>query len=60
MVRYIIKRVLMIIPVVLLVGVIVFTIMYFCPGDPATTILGTGASQQEIDNLREQMGLNGT
>lgn len=58
MVRYIIKRVLMIIPVVLLVGVIVFTIMYFCPGDPATTILGTGASQQEINNLREQMGLN--
>lgn len=58
MIRYVFKRILMIIPVVLLVAVVIFTIMYFCPGDPATIILGTGASADEVEALRDQMGLN--
>lgn len=58
MIRYIIKRILMIIPVVVLVAISVFTIMYFCPGDPAELILGATASAQDIWDLREKFGLN--
>ena len=38
--RYILKRLLLMIPVVVLVAVLIFTIMYFTPGDPAIIILG--------------------
>lgn len=58
MIRYVLKRIFMIIPVVLLVAIAIFTIMYFCPGDPAEIILGTGASYEDVNALREQMGLN--
>ena len=42
--RYILKRLLLMIPVVVLVAVLIFTIMYFTPGDPAIIILGPNAS----------------
>ena len=58
MIRYVIKRIIMIIPVVLLVAIVIFTLMYFTPGSPAEIILGAGATQEEIDNLSEKMGLN--
>ncbi len=56
--KYIIKRILWLIPVVLGVTILIFTLMYVVPGDPAELILGTGASRQEIEDLRESMGLN--
>lgn len=58
MVKYIIKRILWLIPVILGVSILIFTIMYFVPGDPAQVILGQSATQQEIEALRESMGLN--
>lgn len=58
MLRYIIKRILWLIPVILGVSILIFTIMYFVPGDPAQVILGQSATQQEIEALRESMGLN--
>lgn len=58
MVRYIIKRILWLIPVILGVSILIFTIMFFVPGDPAQVILGQSATQQEIEALRESMGLN--
>ncbi|HHU23292.1 MAG TPA: ABC transporter permease [Clostridiales bacterium] len=58
MAQYVLKRILMIIPVVFLVAITIFTIMYFCPGDPAEIILGVGAAAEDIEALREQMGLN--
>lgn len=58
MIRYIIKRILWLIPVILGVSILIFTIMYFVPGDPAQVILGQSATQQEIQALRESMGLN--
>lgn len=57
MIRYVLKRILMIIPVVLVVAIIVFTVMYFCPGDPAELILGATASADDILALREKLGL---
>ncbi|MCD7835011.1 MAG: ABC transporter permease [Lachnospiraceae bacterium] len=56
--KYIIKRILWLIPVILGVSILIFTIMYFVPGDPAAIILGTSATQQQIEDLRESMGLN--
>lgn len=58
MIRYILKRLLLIIPVLLCVAVLIFTIMYFVPGDPAQIILGSNATAEEITQLRDQMGLN--
>lgn len=58
MAKYIIKRILWLIPVILGVAILIFTIMYFVPGDPAQIILGSNATQQEIEDLRNQMGLN--
>ena len=45
MFQYIIKRILWLIPILLGVSFIVFTIMYLSPGDPVTMILGDGASE---------------
>lgn len=56
--KYVIKRLLWMIPVVLGVTILLFTILYFTPGDPAAMILGPNATQAEIDELREAMGLN--
>lgn len=58
MLKYIGKRLLLMIPVILGISFILFSIMDLTPGDPARVILGDYASQQEIDNLREEMGLN--
>lgn len=56
--RYILRRLLLLIPVMLGVSFVVFTIMYFTPGDPAQVMLGERAPKEEVEALREQMGLN--
>lgn len=58
MIKYIIKRLLLIIPIILGATILVFTIMYFTPGDPAEIILGTDAGRDAIMALRDKMGLN--
>lgn len=58
MYKYIIKRVLLTIPVLLGVLLIVFTIMSLTPGEPARLILGAEANQEAIDAFNEAHGLN--
>ena len=58
MLKYVLKRIVMIIPVVLAVSFIVFFIMDFVPSDPAVTVLGDGATEQQIEYYRETHGLN--
>lgn len=58
MLRYIGKRLLMMIPVMLGVTFIIFLMLEFTPGDPAAQILGGEATQEQINELREEMGLN--
>ncbi len=58
MLKFIGKRILMLIPVLLGVSLIVFTLMQLTPGDPAQIILGAQASVEDIENLRQEMGLN--
>ena len=56
MTRYIIKRLLLVIPIVLGVTVIVFCIINAIPGNPGRRMLGPMASQAQVDLLNEQLG----
>lgn len=57
MLRYVIKRLLLTIPVIIAVAILIFTLMYFVPGDPASIILGSLATEAEKAALNEQLGL---
>ena len=58
MTRYILKRILLMIPVVLGISLLVFSMLELSPGDPAQIILGMRATPEALENLREEMGLN--
>ena len=56
--KYIGKRLLLMIPVVIGVAITIFTIMYFVPGDPAQIILGTSATEADLAAKRTELGLD--
>lgn len=56
--KYVLRRLLLLIPVLLGVSLLVFTIMSLTPGDPAQLILGENAPKEAVLKLREEMGLN--
>lgn len=58
MAKYIVKRMLALIPVIFGVTLVVFLIMQLAPGDPARMIAGELASPEQVNELREEMGLN--
>ncbi len=58
MTLFILKRLAQIIPVTLGVTFVVFLIMQMIPGDPAIILAGEGASQETVNELRENLGLN--
>ena len=58
MYKYILKRLLTLIPVLLVVSVAIFLLIHLVPGDPAAAMLGEQATQEQIDALRETLGLN--
>ncbi len=58
MTSYIIRRLLLLIPVLLIVGVIVFSLVHLTPGDPVSVMLGREATVEQEEALREQLGLN--
>jgi ABC-type dipeptide/oligopeptide/nickel transport system permease component len=58
MARYLVRRLLLTIPVLLGVATLVFALIHLVPGDPAQAMLGEGASQEEIDQLRTKLGLD--
>jgi peptide/nickel transport system permease protein len=58
MTTYILRRLVLLIPVLLVVGVVVFALVHLTPGDPAAVILGDQATPEDIQRLREQLGLN--
>lgn len=58
MLRYIIKRIIFAIPVLIGATFLVFTIMDLAPGDPARIILGSNATEAALASLRDSMGLN--
>ena len=58
MLKYIFKRILMMIPVLLGVLFLVFTMNEISPGDPAAMIAGDAASVEVVEQIREDLGLN--
>ena len=56
--KYVMKRLLMLIPVILGVSFLVFFIMSLAPGDTARMILGDDAPIEAVEALREELGLN--
>lgn len=58
MYKYVIKRVLFLIPTIIGVTFIIYFIMSFTPGDPGRMILGTGVSQADVDAYNEAIGYN--
>ncbi|MCS1380596.1 ABC transporter permease [Lysinibacillus sphaericus] len=58
MTLFILKRIAQIIPVTLGVTLVVFLIMQMIPGDPALILAGEGASNETVEELRENLGLN--
>ena len=58
MLKYIIKRILILIPIMLAVSFIVYGILYLTPSDPARLMLGASAPDSALEQLREELGLN--
>jgi len=56
--KFILKRILMMIPVLLGVMFVIFTLVYITPGDPARIMLGERAPPEAVAALRQQMGLD--
>ncbi|GAK04387.1 dipeptide transport system permease protein DppB [Geomicrobium sp. JCM 19037] len=58
MFAYIVKRILAIFPILLGASFLVFSMVYMIPGDPAQIILGQGATEEAIESMRAELGLN--
>ena len=58
MIRYLLRRLLLTIPVLVGVATLVFALIHLVPGDPAQSMLGDGAAPQDVEALRERLGLN--
>ena len=58
MLGYIIRRILAIFPVMLIVAIFVFLLLRLTPGDPAAIIAGDMATPEQLERIREAMGLN--
>lgn len=58
MLRYLVRRILLTIPVLLGVATLVFSLIHLVPGDPAQAMLGDGASPQDVADLRRSLGLD--
>ena len=58
MVKFLIRRLGLMVVILFLVSIIVFSLVHLTPGDPARMILGQEATEESLHALREQMGLN--
>ncbi|MBC7737034.1 MAG: ABC transporter permease, partial [Candidatus Saccharibacteria bacterium] len=57
-VAFILRRVLMTVPMLLAMSVVVFLIIRLVPGDPVRTMLGFRATDANVAELRERLGLD--
>ena len=58
MLKYTLKRLLALIPVIIGVTFLIYFIMSFSPGDPARMQLGNAATEESVAQLRQEMGLD--
>lgn len=58
MAKYIVRRLLQTIPVLIGVSILVFSLMHLIPGDAAQIMAGEAASEETVEQIREKLGLN--
>lgn len=58
MLSFLIRRVLQMIPVLIGVSILVFSFLHLIPGDPAILIAGENAPKEQLEHIRERLGLN--
>ena len=58
MLSFLVRRLLLTIPVLLGVATLVFSLIHLIPGDPVQSMLGEGASPESVNELRTRLGLN--
>src|ERR1700733_4124933 len=58
MLAYILRRVLSTLPVMAIVALFVFSLLYIAPGDPAVVIAGDQASPEDVERIRQSLGLD--
>jgi len=58
MFRYTVKRLLGIIPILLIVSIFIFMFVHMIPGDPARLVAGPDAGQKDVELVRQQLGLD--
>jgi peptide/nickel transport system permease protein len=56
--RFVLKRLLLLVPVLFGVASLVFSILHLAPGDPARLIVGQRAPQSQVETVRQSLGLN--
>ena len=56
--QYFVRKVCVLILTLFAISIVTFALFHIVPGDPAAMILGTSASQEQLDDLREELGLN--
>lgn len=56
--RYVIRRLVSVIPTLIGVTIVIFLFLRLIPGDPAVAMLGEHAAQENVERIREQLGLN--
>jgi len=55
---YLVKRIIQLIPILILASVVIFTIMHMIPGDPAQVYAGPDATPDALEAIRKDMGLD--
>jgi peptide/nickel transport system permease protein len=58
MLKYIVRRLVMLLPVLIGVSILTFSLIHLIPGDPARSMLGNKATEAQLEGLREELGLN--
>jgi peptide/nickel transport system permease protein len=58
MTGYILRRLVLMIPVLIIVAVIIFGLIHITPGDPAAVMAGEDATASDVEEMRERLGLN--
>jgi peptide/nickel transport system permease protein len=58
MLSYILRRILSTLPVMGIVALFVFSLLYIAPGDPAAVIAGDQASPADVERIRQSLGLD--
>lgn len=58
MLKYVTRRLLLLIPLLFIVSLIVFSMVHLMPGDPAEIIAGEAATPEDIENVRQSLGFD--